>query len=324
MKFSRRAFVKSGLLFIPALLLPRKSMAIGFSSSLAYRSQGSASGFSAKTNDWASRIVTNGGVRPNDTILTAVDVWNDGVVAASIDSKIIANCWYTVAPGAVIPNTTPYYHVTGRDPWITGMTGGNFTANGFVVNAGTSYIQTGVIPSTDFPSGNDAGVIHYLYNGFAFNSGFIIGASNVGGSNQLEVYYDGSSTFYFTEWYGGSQFITWLGPVAGTGAYAGRLSFNGWISQQRTGATAWNVYGASSTFAHQVVASSNASVAGTPPAFEVFVNNNNAGGTPGTPWGGTTNPIQTCTYFTKGLTSSEDNTLFNLTQTLLQTLGGFV
>lgn len=274
--------------------------------------------FSAKTCDWANRVVANGDPRPSNAVLQAYDTWYQSLVTNGIDGLMIWNILLNAVPGTIITNTTPFFKTFGSDPANLGpaVAAGDFGVNGFVgVSGSNKYFRTGVVPSAAFPSVNSAGIALYNYADTGTASSYYSGCNDAANANLYECpfFNGGGNGYFFTCFFGAGDFIQWLAPDANN-------VFQGYISSQRTAANSWNIYGARSTFAHASVGSS-ANAPGTRTGQEIYVMTKNDNGAP---VAGTLGSPNTLSFFaiTQGLTSAQDLALFNATQTLLQTIGG--
>jgi len=101
MKLTRRAFVRSGAIFIPSLAtivrgqLPAVPLQRFSGSSLA-----------ALVTAWQARVISNGGASPSGATLTAVNTWYNALASAGIDTLMKEVNFF--APDSVIAAKTPF------------------------------------------------------------------------------------------------------------------------------------------------------------------------------------------------------------------------
>lgn len=270
---------------------------------------------SPATTDWSNRVVANGDPAPSDSVLLAYDTWYKALVTAGIDGKIISNVLLNAAPGLIKTNITPFFHTKGTDPWgAPSCVGANFGVNGLTTTVG-GYLTTGVTPATDYPSNNDCGIGCYFYDNPGTSSGYMFGCDNAGPTNLLEAFYAGGAGYFFTMFFGGSDFLNW-NPVTGVGSFGN--CFNGWFSSQRTASNLWKVFASNSTNPHATVGTSTNAPGAATVGQDIYFKTINANGTPGAPLPNT----MSFAIVTKGLTLAEDAALAAATQTLLETIGG--
>lgn len=299
---SRRSFIKAGALFVPTLILPRKSL--GQFASFYDKAFIANSGMSLNPNvsNWVSRVQANGGASPSNATITAVNTWWTGIVSAGLDTKILAANFF--APDSLIACSTPFKVGGGHDPWQGTVDAGALSING-VSFFGSKIFKTGLVPSVVYPSVNNNGVVLYVFTSANTGTENTLGCADAGFSNVLYMLDVQSGTLFF-------QSCSTTISVANAG-------FNGWLSGQRTAANAVALYGASSVFPHAALVSSAAApAAGLTSTTDIWVGGLNIAGVLNQP------SADLGSFFacTTGLSSSDDTTLFNLTQTLRVTLGG--
>jgi hypothetical protein len=119
-------------------------------------------------NAWSAQVVTNGGAAPGATSLAAVKTFWNSIVAAGIDSKMIAV--NIVAPDSVIAALTPIYKTSGNSIWTnTGFVGGDLSVNGLIGDGGGKFAATGLTPGFIWTA-NDAGMSVYVHTAGSGNS----------------------------------------------------------------------------------------------------------------------------------------------------------
>lgn len=230
---NRRTFVKSGLLFVPTLLLPRKSLGQFASfNDQAFMSQGSSSGHQPDTLTWKALVITNGGATPTEATLNAMDTFV--LAVAGIKSQLI---WVDlVVPDSLIAAETPLYATSG----LTLSTGNGWsgTLNTSGISAGSSIMRTGIDPSTIF-STSDMGLS--VYCGGSGNVLLDWGGGNGGSCATL---YGTSNPNYHIGSYGGwsmdfttatinsGDFVYFSGNRTGTSSLTGYIanSNNSWAA----------------------------------------------------------------------------------------------
>lgn len=265
----------------------------------------STKSLSAKTLDWANRVVSNGGSRPSNATLFSVDSWYLGMLADGLDSKILTASF--IAPDNITAALTPFYKVKGSDPWAeTGFAAGDFSINGLRGNTTQdNRVNTGLNPSTDLASANSASVIIYAYS--VTSGGFTDFGVYNGGGQGFNTSLNNGGNFYGAVADNSSASI---GPVASPG--------QGYYCLSRTANNALNAYFANSGTAHHSFASntnvnSQAMLNLSCWFWCLSVNGAVQSFSP--------NTYSFCAIAT-GLTSSDSSKLFNRVQTLRQAFGG--
>ncbi len=201
-------------------------------------------------NDWATRVVANGGAFPSQASINGYTAFVDGCIADGNWSKMIhVN---GMASDSLIAMKTPLLNIQGIDPWtpqagnLEGATI-TLTADGLFVGPGaSSCYNTGFNPSLAYVNDNSAGMTIILQP-----TGNLHAAEYVCGYNKSDT-----ATLVFCIYAnkagggqaGGScwdQFNGGLFPAVGTWpAVKGYLSFN------RTAANNLAIYGADSLNPH--------------------------------------------------------------------------
>lgn len=94
--------------------------------------------------DWARRVIVNGGAAPSQNSINAIDAFEHGLLVDGIAGLLSANCF---APDSLIAALTPIYTTFGIDPWTnTGFVSGDLTINGLTGNASTKFLDSGFNP----------------------------------------------------------------------------------------------------------------------------------------------------------------------------------
>lgn len=273
--------------------------------------------FGQKTaNDWALRVVKNGGPAPSQNSINAVTTFADTLNNAGLWSKMIHI--NVIAPDSINAFLTPLLVGGGNDPWqaVCGnnnVTTLNLTVNGVKANGGNSAAEnSGIIAINAFPSDTSAGITIYIASNSASEAaqdgGYIRSADN--GAN-FAMYTNIANVCYFLCWDGATGQCS--------GAYPGGFAGNGFFSGNRIAANNSKIYVANSTTAHQQAATL-ATTGGTrqnAPAY--FLDSFNITG----PGCGTLSNKR-CSFWALhlGLQQSESLTLFNAVQALRTTFGG--
>jgi hypothetical protein len=264
---------------------------------------------SPATMDWVNRVQINGGAKPSDPTINCVETWYQALVAAGIDGKIPSCTFF--APDSLIAALTPFFKTVGLDPYVNvggvAFTGADLSVNG-LANSGNPnrVLNTGIKPSVAFADNNHCGLVFY-YPIRNQNVNYLGGSTDLSFAQSFLIFDEHSSGTTFFECHGFPSSCT----VAG--------AFTGWVSGQRISSTSMDLYEASSGFAHASV-NHNGAPAGTRNAIDIWVFNiNEAGGLdPGSAASGT------MSFFgvTTGLTTAEDNALWQATDTLRRCFGG--
>lgn len=260
----------------------------------------SASGLSAKTTDWANRVVANGGAMPSAATLAAVDVYYNALVAAGDDSLMIYSLFF--APDSDIAAKTPFYHTSGSDP--IGSTPTGITINGMQSGGASENWITGINPAAVF-STSDMGLSLYTKTLSAKPQ---ISWGGGDGSSMALIWNSGTSYFV-------ASYATWT--ISGVASSVASGDF-GFYSANRTTTTSTVLYNANSVVPWASIGSSVAA-SGTAPTG---TGNNsiawNSAGAVGI------NSTVTNSYFSvhHGFTTAQGQAEFNAVQTLRTAFGG--
>lgn len=261
--------------------------------------------FTPKTEDYAERVVINGGTRPVDATLCAIDTWYQGLEAAGISDLMISACIFKNDNRYAA--ATPFFNSAGLDPWfmlrIEPDTGTEVIANGMKSNlVSAPYCDTGCVPSTVYPSNLDVGYTLYAYDAANSANEYTAGCSEAGFARPVAIFDTGS----------GGLLEAFALQAVGSAV----PPFKGFLSMNRNAATT-TLYTASSTNPHGIFGSVG-SVAGVLPTKSFYFFNINIGGTPGF------YSLSTMSFAAihRSMTQAQNSAFYNLTQSLLQTLGG--
>jgi hypothetical protein len=284
------------------LLLP---IAVGpsapFTSSLAFRGNvATAGGHLPDTLAWEADVVANGGTTPTEATLTAVDGWVTTVVP--IKSKFI---WVSFcAPDSLIAAKTPIYHTLGSDP-ATG-TATLSGLNGLTTGAGLTII-TGVNPAAAWTT-SDTGLATYA-------------ASVNGGEVPRYTYGGGDASSCIMFWgHGNSYCIADTSPWINCPTASYTANSFGWISFQRTGASAYAIYAAQNSGYAWTTLNSGSTASG---AIPTGTGNNSVGWqSAGVCAAESVGSVVSYLSVTHGMSSSDAQTEFNAAATLRASFGG--
>lgn len=269
-----------------------------------------------KAANWATRVVANGGADPTGAETVALATFWDGLVTDGLDTLMIHI--NHISPASKIAYTTPFLVGGGNDPWVA-RCGNNhtttldLTVNGAAGAGGNSITEdTGIIDTTAYASDNDGGMVLYVYT--QVNEGVY----DAGYQNDALT-----TAFSLVTNSGGLAVANCRSQVVGAIAVAPGGTLQGFWSMQRTANTVFNLYFANSGTAHASVGSSAVGESGArqAQAFYAFGVHAIDHGAVCTGFG---NPTKRFSFYalTKGLSSGQDNNLFNRVQTLRTSLGG--
>lgn len=222
-----------------------------------------AGGPSPPVLSWSQRVVANGGAAPSQATLDALDTFYAALVAAGLDSKMIAVNVY--APDSLIACLTPFIVGPGNDPWTN--LGGNFTASELTVDGlqgnGTNMgLDTGLILADDV-SDNDHGLTLYTFSAIDENKRDA-GVLENGGAFQYHHIALASTLLNFNT------------PDAASTLSVANSTFGGYVCMQRIDATNINAYRANSGTAHALLGTQTNAQTGTLPAtYSLYIHGSN-------------------------------------------------
>jgi hypothetical protein len=262
--------------------------------------------FMALGDQWARRVVVNGGPMPSGNTLTALASFN--LAIRDIRSQIVA-CNFFALDSVIAARTPLIVGPSGVDPWDN-LAHDNYDGrsglNGWALNIVGDPTLVGIIqPSLSGLSFNSAGVVLYGYDIAADPQHAIdFGALHVATGDGL----------YFGTASGNKK--TQIGKVLLTVAGAGA---NGFYSCQRTGSTSLNMYFANSGSAHASIGSIATAETGdiSNLNFSMGIGMN----TDGT-FGEALGRIYSFAAVTTGMNATDSGTLYAAVQALRTSLGG--
>ncbi len=301
----RRTFIKTGMLFVPTIVCGQD---FTFADLALVGQRDSTGEYDPAIIDWAARVVTNGGAAPSTGTKDALNTFYLGLVSNSLLSKMISvNCF---APDNSVASFTPLIKVSGNDPWTnSGFIAGDLNIDGLRGHSGSNtYLNTGVVPSTDFSNSTSVGLTIYNSANNTDLCEFDIGCCANPSNSSLTFYHSCGGTDYFDCYQEDTT-----GRISGSDS-----AFLGYVSANRTASNAVAIYKASSGTAHTTVASGSGS-AGTRPAFSIYLYTRNRNGSAE---GAFSIKRYSFCGIHLGLTSGESSTFFNLIQAMRTSLGG--
>lgn len=258
---------------------------------------------STQANDWANRVVINGGPMPSANSISAYKTFVESLLLASVWSKMKHVNGF--APDSLIAAETPFLKTLGtRDPYTINTGAPTVNVNG-VLFAPVGSFNIGITPSTDLNLTNQ-GFSWYASTGIDVNH-YELGCFNVATQNAVMMRwaFTGATKGAYTNSNGGSGSISNGTPIAG---------FHSW---NRLTNTNFKLYRASST--HPFAQDGSDAVANPNglPTIEFTVGGCNIDGT-------TNNTSNRFSFFAvhDGLTSTEAQNLYNAVQALRTAFGG--
>lgn len=304
----RRTFIKSGLLFVPAILTSRRGLS---QLPVIASSQIITPCSSSVVTAWASQVVTNGGAAPSAATKSALCTFVTGCQADGIWSKMISVCCFV--PDNLIAAITPLIANAGNNPWTNhSFVSGDLTVNGLISDGSTKYLDTGVTPSANPFGAFDSGMTVYLATGSNETKGemgcFVTSPHTDGWS--LE---NNGGNAYFDAPYGVSG-ASRLGPIANS-------NWTGYFSGSRTSSTFAALYKANSGVAHTQIGSTSVTAVDQRSVvnFPICVF---ATPTAGSATGGIISRRLSFAAIHNGLSSTDSNNFYNRIQALRMGLGG--
>jgi hypothetical protein len=142
-------------------------------------------------NDWAARVVINGGAPPSGATVSAISDFCNALDAASLTSQFLA--LNVFAPDNLTACMTPLIFNFGHDPWANlNFVGGDLSVNGLKGDGASKYINT-FVHSTNFVSSSNTGVT--IYGSVVSNTGVDFGFSTNDATHRiLFILSQGSTT----------------------------------------------------------------------------------------------------------------------------------
>lgn len=259
-------------------------------------------------DDWALRVVANGGAAPSGGTVTALKTFMAGLATDAIDNKILScNCF---VPDSLTAAITPLISAlvgAFNDPWTnTNFVGGDLTVNGLTGNGSNKWLNTGIKPIV--AGTNNIGLAVMMPA--TGSNGAVMGSwDGAGATSRLTLSCKFSDTFFYS--FDGAN-ANLIGGTLSPGI--------GFYANNRTSSTDHRVWFAKtgSAFA-QINATDTTSFTGTAVAtnpMSVFAQNGN----------GANNSFCSDTLsfacFHFNMSSTDLSNLFNRVQTLRVALGG--
>lgn len=284
----RRAFIKTGALFLPVLaagqvVVPTRRI-------------------SMLSAPWADRVVKNGGARPSSLSINASSAFLNTLVQSGLRSRIVAANFF--APDSLIACITPLIVDFGNDPWTnSNFVVGDVGANGLTGNASNKCLTPGLVGTAIFPDDNSAALHLYCFT-YPTGNVFPFGCDTSGNGGAIYMQFF-SGTCFFNCWDPANNMAT--------GATSSRAGF---YSCNKTASNAAAIYFASSAVAFTTLGTGNTAHA--------HIRNNDGGPTImatrcASGFSGATLSFAALSY---GFSSADSQTLYNAVQALRQALGG--
>jgi hypothetical protein len=256
--------------------------------------------------DWITRIEANGGRIPSVNTQRTMEVLYNDLAGAGLVSKMKSLCVFV--PDNLTAALTPFIKSAGNNLWRSvGFAPSDLSGSGIVGNA-VKYLDTGVIPTVDFPTSTSFGMSLYCTNTLSegkFDNGSIVNAS------QQMIWYINNS--------GGQFFDCWQSSGGGRATYSPGTA-TAFFSGNRTSATNLSLYKASSVTPFAETANNNTAGIGTMPSYSLWIFAANANGTPN--GGLISGKSYSFAAIHEGLVSAEAQNLFNAVQKCRVSLGG--
>ena len=258
---------------------------------------------------WADRVVVNGGTRPTDSTITAMNTFYNSLVSSGIDGKMISVCCFV--PDNLTASITPLIKKFGNDPWTNsgfGFLESNVSSNGLTDIHSASYLKTGVNPVACYANADDAGFTIYSKSPTHFSNARLV-AIDIG-SNFAGLYMDGTHVDFAAYSNNGWSL---------EGIITGSVNDFIFSSVSKTNINSLNIYQANSSIGFVNLATGSTGPT-TRPNLDLWLNCENINNS------ATNFPVQECIYsFTaihNGLTDTETQNFYNAVQTLRISLGG--
>jgi hypothetical protein len=267
--------------------------------------------------DWVNRVQINGGTKPSQNTILAVNHFYHNIASTTILGKIKSlNCY---VPDNLTACLTPLINTYGNDPWTNygSFVSADLTINGLISDGVSKFLNTGVL-GTNYSTDSTSGLTIY---GYVSGQGGDIGTYDAGYTND-----NGSDaaaiSFHFTN----NLILGFLAYNFGDGVseytYTPASFGKGYLSGNRISTSDERMYFANSSNAHAQVGNTITSGTGTRGAHNIFVHavfHWNAGGT--TPFGISTSRISFASIH-DGLTINESSQFYNFIQSFRQQIGG--
>lgn len=254
-------------------------------------------------NQWAVRVVANGGAAPSGGTKTALATFWDGLITDGLAEKM--HCINAFVPDSLIASITPFLVGTGIDPWTnTSFVGGDLTVNGLTGDGSTKRLNSGFNAFTAPGFLGLGGQSFYVYNAPGSINGFEGGSQDA--TNILGVQAKHNTGVTVTINGNGAQGIV----VASPG--------NGFYSDDRTASTVRKSYFASSVTSWVQIGATDANSFSSYPNLQCWIFALNQNGSQNVP----SNDTVSFGAYHLGLSSADGQALYNRVQTLRTSLGG--
>jgi hypothetical protein len=271
-------------------------------------------------NNWANRVVVNGGTVPTGLQQVAVNNFVRGMRQDFVWSKMKAMVIF-VNNGLTCAFTPLIVGPGGADPWNANtFIAGDLTANGVIGDGASKRILTGLLPSTLFSSDGNAGVSIYVHTTTSANNQWDFGITNPADSTNM---FQGTTNFNAPPNINLTN--VWDNDGA-AGQVTGVINSAGFFSINRVSTSDMRAYFAKTSTAWAQIA---AAAAGTITKTRSFANNQGNTGiviwatcaTNGVPFNYSARRYSYISFH-DGLTSAEGQLEFNRVQTFRLLLGG--
>lgn len=264
---------------------------------------------STEANDWASRVVVNGGAMPSQATINACETFIESLMVSGIWSKMVALNMY--APDNLIAAITPLVKVKGNDPWTNqSFVAGDLSVNGLKGDGlvGGKLLKTGVFG--DDLSNTSAAVTIYIHQIATVSAGgpYYIGYTNDAATIALLLTPDlagNSASWIFNN---------------STGAVSTPTHNAGYYSGNRIAAADHRLFFASSGSPHAQIGATAVGASGAVSHAEIYSHAVRWIGHPSDL--GINNARYSFAAIHQGLTQTESSAFFNAIQALRTAFGG--
>ena len=259
-----------------------------------------------KANDWASRVVANGGAAPSAGTKTALANFWDSLIASSLVTTILT--LNAFVPDNLTAARTPFIVGPSADPWINHFfVPADLGVTGLLGDGTTKYLDLGFQPSS---LGN-------------LNHGFTVYNTTGSNANQQELaVWNATTGFTCGVCFGGTCYYDDTYKAgAGRIAVVQGSTWTGYTSMNRVAANDQRIFQARSTVPHTQLGATNAAVMTDERAaigfnFFLFCQPNS-----GVPAFFSSKTISFCAIHS-GLSAAQSSTFFNAIVALRVALGG--
>lgn len=312
--FTRRQFLKKGLIFVPATGLVRR--ALGFQGMtindgpFMFGGSGCSAAANAATAAWSALVVSNGGAAPSAATQAAMCAFYDATV--SIQSKIKG--LLMIVPDNITAALTPFFQGGSNALWGSVGASWELTVNGLRATAANTMLRSGLIPSSIFANDTTSGIGCYIHTTHAADGGADTDMGCQNGSTQSCVLY----TNFNSSFSAGQIYSNTGGGITSLTIGTGFWSVN--ITNSTTGVMYFANSGtAFADIGHIGGPGEPGTVTGTRPTVDIACMGQNNGGV--TVGAGTVRRYS-CFFVNNPFTSSEAQILYNAIQACRTSLGG--